>query len=561
MVDFAGLPLTGTAYRVRPPKQATYRSGPWYGMRDSVQPRDADPKYATLIRNMWLRDLPHVPYADSRPGSTQLGSQMGTSTSRFGQRWVQFTKLNGTSYTVGFCGGKMYLLDWGANTTTEIVTTAELLAAGVVINPLARVYCVTVADKLVISDGTTAPWMWDGTAHGGITLMPNCPVLYGQPVVHFAKLVGIKNSEPNTLVWSEEADPTTGYEAGGFNNAWTLGQTDQDRFYALAATDSALYVLRARSITYVLGAITSDFSTTGTREGVSSTTGTVSPASVLVTDSGVYFAGSDRRLYKITTGHQIQEVATGIRVTLGTIPLSKMDRIVVSPWTEGDNSVLFGVPQSGYDDAILFPVVSTYNDECIGLWDRFQCTSLDEVLDDHGQPVVVHWGGNSPTTSRSGYAYRRLPMTAEYWSDAFASVEGSVERVLTPCYMGFHETTDQQFTEMDLSLLMAQSWSGLSYTYNTSRQNTTTATSVTILVNVPGTSVGLIARYDVGTYDASIYGGSTLREQHHTIGLSASGRWFQPTITLQSGSGGTLRFAIQSIGVRALLLDQRVGIV
>ena len=98
-------------------------------------------------------------------------------------------------------GGKFYTYNWGTDVFTEVVTAANFTTASITLSSTAKCYAVTMADKMVVTDGVNTPWMWDGTTGAsGLTKLTNCPVLYGRPTVYYAKLFGIKNTERSTMV-------------------------------------------------------------------------------------------------------------------------------------------------------------------------------------------------------------------------------------------------------------------------------------------------------------------------------------------------------------------------
>jgi len=131
---------------------------------------------------------------------------------------------------------------------------------GMAVSTSARIYSCVLADQIIFSDGVNTPFMWSGAA---FTVLANCPVLYGQPRIHYAKLFGIKAVKRNTIVWSEENDPTIGYEAGIYNNGWELVQTRAEGLHALFATNEALYYFRERTIGAIRGEVTPDFRSDG----------------------------------------------------------------------------------------------------------------------------------------------------------------------------------------------------------------------------------------------------------------------------------------------------------
>jgi hypothetical protein len=71
--------------------------------------------------------------------------------------------------------------------------------------------------------------------------------------VYYAKLFMLKRDR-KTIVWSEENQPNTGYEAGGYNNAWELTQTSNEPLTAIIGTNEALYYGRKTSVGAIRGA-------------------------------------------------------------------------------------------------------------------------------------------------------------------------------------------------------------------------------------------------------------------------------------------------------------------
>lgn len=723
--------MTGiAAYRTHPPKETTFLSGPWVGMNDATQPVASDPTHAQLLQNLWTRDVPHVPFADGRPGFSKMGLQQGdasnlvkqseafgtapwaallatvtantttapdttvtadtltgdgaanngyvnqnvtvpmddtyvvslyvkagTSTDcriEFGnltggggyhnvqltfaagvptvtsvtgptagsvfattgpdgagfyrvaftvrnvfaantntlfiqpcasgafgrtlivwgaqvtqgldlvpyvkttttastaqttsQRHYQFTKLDGTEYTVWFVGGKLLTYNWTTSTWSEPVTAANLTTKAITLSTTARVYCKTFANTLVVSDGVNVPFTWDGTAgSGGLVKLTNCPVLYGQPDVYYGKLVGIKAAERNAWVWSVEGDPTTGYEAGGYNNAWKLGQTDQEGFYALAATDTALTFFRERGITQVYGRVTTDFQSTGTLDAISQTVGTISPAGVLVYDKVIYFPGSDQRFYKIV-GNQLSEVAVGARTTFGGASQANLVNAVAAPWMEA-SLIVFGVPEVSQTYPNWYFVVNPENDELAGFWRGWVGPTLDAVKDGDGVAVVVHGGGDRSsvaTGNTAGYSYLHGNPDGTVWDDGFAAATVAISHSLTAGFLGYDLRTDKFFHQVDVSLLTPTDLGSL--TVSTVTPRGIGSSNLAIAVTGSGDT-----RWDQFNWDEANWAGVG-GEQHTPAGLSSQGRWM--SLTLGHAAVGE-RFQVQALLVRAFPLDQR----
>lgn len=239
-------------------------------------------------------------------GAVGTPSFGGSATSSGGV--YEFQKLDGTSILVLISGGKFYTRTAGV--LAESLTAAQLAAASVAISSTAIVYMTTFANQLVVTDGVNTPWMWDGTAGGGITKLTNAPVAYGPPAVYYAKLFFIKNTDRGTIVWSEEAAANTGYEAGGYNNAWTLSQTASEPLVAIGGTNEYLFYGRATGCGLIRGAVTSTFTSTGTHDAVSDSIGVAHPVSFAVVGDTIAFADQVGRPW-LMRGGQLVDLAAG----------------------------------------------------------------------------------------------------------------------------------------------------------------------------------------------------------------------------------------------------------
>jgi len=481
------------------------------GMRDSEDPQTADPTFAKLIQNAYPLNSATGARVVGRPGFVQAGAQLGASETRRVQGIGQYTKLDGTEYTVCVVGGKFYKYTWGTTTWTEV--TLE----NATVSTTAPVYFVTMADVLVVSDGVNKPWTWNGTTDTELT---NAPVLYGQPTVYYAKLFGIKNIERSTIVWSEEADPTEGYEAGGYNNAWTLGQTDQDRLTAVLGTNEALFYWRPRSLGAIRGMVDVDFVNSGTREGVSATVGTASPGGVVVGGDDVYFMDADNRVHSLSLsgGRLDTNVWKSLRETRAGWDATKADKslAVYDPQT---NLALVGAVASGGTECNRYVAVDIASGEIAGIWQGWTSTALGVVKNASGQPVVMHGTAN-------GYVYVHGLPDGSVWNDQSSTADGgtaAIAHVVTGAFLGAHMYQAKKFVRWDVNLYL-ETAATLAFSYKTSR-GTPTAQNKSVT--------------------ASVYP----REHHASVGLLGDGRWILPTITHQSGSErfGLNRWCVTSV--------------
>lgn len=274
------------------------------GMRFSRWSGQADPGLAYFAYNAYVDSAGPGSAYRSRPGRYRISATTLGGGSTTGQLAYQFTKLDGTQTTVAICGGKFYTLNWGTGTWTETLSAANLSGASITLSTTARCYAVTLNDQMIVSDGTNIPWMWDGTAGGGLTSLTNCPVLYGQPTVHATKLFGIKNSDRGAIVWSEENDPTLGYDTAPYSNYFVMSQTGSDPLFAVRGTNEGLYYWRQTSVGIIRGASNQDFQTAVTGDQVGRV-GTRSPRGVLYYQNTFYFPDEFGRPWMFQPGGQM----------------------------------------------------------------------------------------------------------------------------------------------------------------------------------------------------------------------------------------------------------------
>lgn len=190
----------------------------------------------------------------------------------------------------------------------KVVTLADFGTAGASVTTTGRWYGCQFGTKFVLHTGSSLPFMWDGTSGAAsISVITNGPAsAYGVPTVYFGKLFFIKGSDRRSIVWSEENLPNLGYEAtvGGttYVNVWVLMQTSQAPLVAIRGTNDGLYYFRRHSIGVIRGAVTTDFSSAGVHDAVSTAVGTTAPESVLLTANALWFTDEQSRPYRVVPG-------------------------------------------------------------------------------------------------------------------------------------------------------------------------------------------------------------------------------------------------------------------
>ena len=499
-----------TQARQYPRTRADLRGEPLVGMHDELDPNIARPNYAVSLTNCYLPPGRPGRLVLSRPGLTQMGAQLGGVGARTTQFIGQYTKLSGTRYTIAICGGKFYTYNWSTDTWTEAVNAAAFSGASITLSTTARVYSAQLSDKIIFSDGANTPWMWDGTTNGGLTKLTNAPLFYGPICVYYSKLFGIKSAERDAFVWSEEGDPATGYEAGGYLNAWS--PSGASAFHALAASNTALYCFEARRAIRITGAVATDFQTSGTRSDIGERQGTLGPA--LVTDDGIVFVSADGAPYVIKSG--LNNAWEDCQTATSTIDYSALAASMLVEWPTVD-AVLIGVPMSPNSVISQWLVMRFSGDapKYIGRWDLGLNDTGAVVLNDSLEPVFIVSG------NADGYLYAMGQPSGSSWDDEFAAGTSSVSHTVTWHPLGADVDTDRHYDRMTAIFGGGTTQTEVTMRYQTSRGN---STPMDISLTAPGGAL-LGISFVLGTSTLSL----AQAEVRTVVGLNGDGRWIAPT--------------------------------
>jgi len=498
------------------PSPEVLSAGPFEGVTDSPVPPGASRNRAYRLLNCYINRQSGFPIVAGRPGYTIMEADKGTVV-----QWVgQFTTTAGTEYTVAFVDGEIYTYNWGTDAWTKVVSTANFTTASITISTTARIYTVPFFNTLVVSDGTNAPFTWDGTTGaGGLTALTNAPVTYGQPVVYYSKLFLIKNAERDTIVWSEEAAANTGYEASGYNNSWSLPGTKGEPIVALAARNDSLGVIRPRSTTVISGAANDAFTTTGTRSAVSERIGTSSPNGVLVLDEGTVIVDSDGRPQFWPQGGVYAENPSmwdDCSTTIETIPRSALANVQII-YDALANLIWIGIGSSVTNSQVQYLIFERTGrlPNFVGLFNGFTSNTLGIVKDSASRPRVAHG------TSDGNIYYHGTP-TGGPWNDAATAIQ---HEVVGPS-LGFDMDEDSRFDEATFTFFSRSDMTSVAAGYETSR-----GVSSTITFDIAGGGFYL----DSSSLDVdSIVDGSG--EKRKRVGWKARGRWVRPKLSHQASA-------------------------
>jgi hypothetical protein len=473
------------------------------GVQDANDPTASQKRKAQNLRNCY----PELPETGrgvvGRPGFDQLGAG-GTYPLNSGAevQWVgTHTQKNGTELTLTICGGKLYQYNWGTDAWTEKTLV------GVALPATGRVYVVSFFDDIIVqpNDGTNKPFKWDGTTFTSLTA---APLAFGRPWIHYGKVFFIAWATRTDIVWSDEADATSGYTGA---QAWSVYQTSTDPLEAGFGINEALYLWRERSITVIYGQVTSNFSSTGTREGVSSTVGTLSPDSIYAgPGEEVYFVDRENKPWVILKGGVLEPMWNESLTRTEGLAFGTAQTKVSAQYYAPADLMLFAVAASGetYPNQIL-----TYREntrEYSGYWDGWNLTCLGRVIDSSGEAFIV-------MGSSDGYIYRFGNPTGSLWTDALGAGTAAITHVLTGGAMGYDTYSSKEWDRVHFNLGAAMS--GASFA-----------------LEVP-----------TGTGSAQTIPTVTARDEYKvSLGLGDFGRWARPIIT-HATSGEQFRFLALSI--------------
>ena len=490
------------------------------GVRDSVDPTTADPRKAQVLQNCYPQDPQLFGGIVGRPGFDALPatpSQLGAGNDRRGQRSFQFTELDGTEHTMVFVGGKMYEYSWSGDSFTDRSANQPTT------DKTAIIYCVTFKDEMLVTDGVNTPWSWDGSGSGGgaFTTWSNMPVIFGPIVVYYAKAFGIKNTERNVIVWGEENQINVGFEQSGppaYNNSWQLGQTDQEALTCLYATNEALYYWRERSIGRIEGRVTPEFKADGTRDGVSETIGTRSPAAVIGDDEHIHFFDAENRLYRID-GRRLDPLWEDMRETVAVLPRAGTTKAFAVNYSVPD-LLLFGVQGSSGAELDTLLVINRNDssdltaEEYVGTWVGFEFTAIDLVKDDAGEPFLFH-------LSDDGYVYQHGNPGGTKWDDNLVAGTQPITHVVRGSPLGYSVALEKYFDRVHVTHRAPSSMTDISLNVITPNGRLGTVPTYTIAggLSLWGSAVW-------GTDRWSVAGG----ERRAVIGVDAMSRWAQVEI-------------------------------
>jgi hypothetical protein len=496
-------------------KKMPFPDGPWKGMSNQLNPQARQKGFAELLENCYPENPEGGGALLGRPGFQVFGIQLGSVGNRTVQGIKQFTKASdATQRTVVICGGKFYQLDWVGRTATEVLTAANLAAAAVALHGSNRVALTTFSNKLHVSDGVNTPFLWDGTAGGGITKLVNSPALYGPPTVYAARLWGIKAADRKRLLWCEVDDATLGYDTGIYANRWDFTQTDQNPLTVVVGMEEMLIILRARSATAVSGVVTAQFSANHTKEALDGNWGTSSPWAVTEWKRRLYFPDADGRVRILTPGAGVEDEAwRGYQETLSGISKGNLAGALGCAYSPA-GLVCIAMPELNHADPSAYFTLTT-GGIAAGVWKGYDQTALAMVLDTGGTALMMHGDAN-------GFIYDHGNPDGVLWDDFVGTAGGSVaiQHLFLSQALGYDTAVEKDWDDLHIAF----------ETVTTVHAFVQLITPRDVSTVLPVTLLGAESLWYVAFWDVDVWSGTT-SERHGPVRFKRTARWAQVRVT------------------------------
>lgn len=523
-----------TAVRKRP-KIRQFFSGPWDGVLNAS---DIPEAYKTKLydaQNMFISG------AESGGGwqlrapfvLQKAGGALGTAGGRYGQCIFEHIRLDGTIDRYLFVGGKMY--EWDGNTPG---TYTDITPGAVTISATARIYCLTFANMLIVSDGVNKPWQYNPATATATVInydsVPSAWTAYGRPVVNGGALHFIVNTVAGAslrtdFVWSEPGQPLVGYKQTGYLNTWTLTQTEADPLYALAASNAALYYFRKDSIGAITGVVGPNYQAGATLDSVSTDVGTTTPASVIVAHGAVWFLDELGHPWRFPFGGEPQPIWLQARDALAPATILT---VTAQGFSVNHPDIPMVLMMSAQNQSLTGSTLYAFNattGDYRGQWDcdgRRTIHTMGVLRDSGNNRSLCVLGGAPVSVTATDGAFLRQRTLSEMafamasWSDDNGT---TISSVLTH-QLGMRDVGEWQF---DLVAVRARTVPG-GNTYNMDLQYFTPRTTSTLsvvmstpaLINStnPALGTGVVGVVAVGRAISILLIGTTL-SQHFSVPL------------------------------------------
>lgn len=413
--------------------------GPFKGVNATTDPFDDTPDYLVDAMNMYIPDAKAGSGIYARPGTVLAASAPLGVANHMGQCVYHHTALDGTEYNFVAVSGSLYRVSADMATYTDVTPVGATIDS----STSTRVFMLSFADMLIVSDGVNRPWMGTNLSSTPITgtqiqydsgnslwSAQHMTEYSGALVFILKTIAGVYHQ--TRITWSAPNDPTQGYfnvvGTTAVDYTWDLVQTDSAPLYALHGTNIALFYWRAYSIGALSGAIGPDFKGSSTHDAIDFKIGTRAPATLAAVGNTIFFCDSDGRAQMFPIGNrivpiwlQMRSVVEGARTDTPAVTaltatgavLPSLNLYVVAIWSPD--------PTNSLSPTIMY-VFDSLTGQYVGRWSIGQGTNIEAIgilKNAGGQPELAIIGTQviSAALGFGGYVWRLTQPSENIWTD------------------------------------------------------------------------------------------------------------------------------------------------
>lgn len=430
-------------------------SGPFKGVNNTTDPFDDTPDYLIDAVNMYIPDAKAGSGSYQRPGMALMnGSNQLGGANHQGQCVHHHTALDGTEYNFLAVSGKLYRV------SADLTVYIDVTPAGITIDPstTTRVFMLTFADMLVVSDGVNRPWLGTNLGFSPITgtniqydvgnslWSAQHMTTYSGALVFVVKTIaGVYHQ--TRIAWSAPNDPTQGYfnvvGTTAVDYTWDLVQTGSTPIFGIQGTNIALIYWRDYSIGALSGAIGPSFKSSSTHDAIDFAIGTRAPATIKLFGNTIFFADSDGRPQMLPLGNAIKAIWLGMRsaVEAARSDVPQTTQLTAIGAVYATLNLYLVAIYSPLPTVNLSPntiyAFDTLTGEYVGRWiigPGVSIESMGILKDQNGQPELVVIGTQVTAISSGfgGYVWRLTNAHENVWTD-----NGTILPQITTARLGF----------------------------------------------------------------------------------------------------------------------------
>ncbi len=259
--------------------------------------------------------------------------------------------------------------------------------------------------------------------------------------------------------------------------------------------------------------MTPQFRSDGTKEGVSETTGSQSPAGFVERDGRIFLVDSQGRPHYTSPGGGMNDMWQDVFEFIGTIDKSKLSN-AIAIYDPATQLVLFGLTEIGQTNPSCILAINPVLNVPVAVWRGFTFTCLAVVKNGNGDSVLMHG-------TDDGYTYVHGLPTGTLWDDALNAATSPIRHTIESAHLGAAVRQEKTFTRVDVAFRADGEATSIGCAIDTPY-----GASAELTADVSGAST----RWDQFNWDEANWATDTV-EQHVAFGLNDLGRWAKVRIS------------------------------